>query len=176
MVSIRNRFFILVILVVVTLLLAMPAPVKADGGPILSDSELWAQLREGQQTAVITLKDGNTADIDLFVSMLDDSGQSHEVVFFVPLGTAATEFSVAEKTSLNFDQELTGKLDRILRREASLKKDIRLSLVSGALLINGVWLFPLWIPILLSGCAADEPVATFETESSQVAIYGLDRW
>ena len=35
-------------------------------------------------------------------------------------------------------------------------------------------MLPLWLPIILSSCAAPPPVATYETESSQVAIYGLN--
>ena len=41
--------------VIAALLLALPMPAMADGGPILSDPELWAQLEEGQQTAVVRL-------------------------------------------------------------------------------------------------------------------------
>ena len=66
--------FGLVIIIVITSLLVFPSPAKADGGPILSDPELWAQLKEGQQTMVVTLKGNNTVNVNLFVSMLDESG------------------------------------------------------------------------------------------------------
>lgn len=170
------RLCLATILVITSLLLVFPSPAKADGGPILSDPELWAQLKEGQQTAVVTLKGNNTVDVDLFVSLLDSSGQSHEVVFFVPLGTDPTDFSVIERTSLDFDQELTEELDEAIRREVQNKRDIRLSLLSGTLLVNGGWMSAIWFPLLLSGCAAaPAPVATYETDSSRVDIYGLDK-
>lgn len=163
-------------LLAVILLLVFPSPAKADGGPILSDPELWAQLKEGQQTAVVTLKGNNTVDVDLFVSMLDESGQSHEVVFFVPLGKDPTDFSVIEQTSLDFDQELTEELDEALRKEAQSKRDILLSLLPATLLINGGWMSPIGFALLLSGCAAaaPSPEATYETDSSRVDIYGLN--
>lgn len=171
-----KKLIILIGLVLtICLLLALPSPAKADGGPILSDPELWAQLKEGQQTAVVTLKDNNTVNVDLFVSMLDESGQSHEVVFFVPLGKDPTDFSVIEQTSLDFDQELTEELDEALRREVQSKRDIGLSLLSATLLINGGWMSPIGFALLLSGCAAaPAPEATYETDSSRVDIYGLN--
>ena len=176
--SMRNtlhRLCLAAIIVITVLLLVFPSPAKADGGPVLSDPELWAQLKEGQQTAVVTLKGNNTVDVDLFVSLLDESGQSHEVVFFVPLGTDPTAFSVIERTSLDFDQELTEGLDEALRKEVQSKRDIGLSLLSATLLINGGWMSPIGFALLLSGCAAaPAPEATYETDSSRVDIYGLD--
>ncbi len=169
------RLFPAAILVITSLMLVFPSPAKADGGPILKDPELWDQLKEGQQTAVITLKDNDTVDVDLFVSLLDSSGQSHEIVFFVPLGTGPTDFSVIERTSLDFDQELTEELDEALREEAQNKRDIGLSLLPASLVINGGWMLAVWFPLLLSGCAAETaPISTYETESSRVDIYGLD--
>jgi len=155
----------------------------ADGGPILGDPELWALLEEGQQIAVVTLGDRNTADVDLFISMLDRSGESHEIVFFLPLGIDPTDFSVVEETSLEFDEGLTEELDKILLREeertASYRRSVRWSLLLGTLFINGAWSWPLLIVWSLSGCgpaaAPPAPIATYETESSQVAIYGLDK-
>ncbi len=175
----RNALFRLslaTILLITGSLLVPPSHAKADGGPILTDPELWGQLKEGQQTAVITLKDNDTAFIDLFVSMLDNSGQSHEVVFFVPLGAEASDFSVIEKTSLDFDRELTEELDQALRDEVHNKRNVRLSMLPASVVINGGWMLIAWYPILLSGCAqAEAPEASYETESSKVDIYGLDK-
>jgi len=170
----RKKFCLATTFIIASLLLSFPSPASADGGPILSDPELWAQLEEGQQTAVVTLKDDNTIDVDLFVSLLDSSGQSHEVVFFIPLGTAPTDFSVIEKTSLDFDEELTEELDEALREEAQIKRNVCLSLFSATLVTNGGWLMVLCFPLLLSGCAGLAPEATYETDSSQIDIYGLD--
>ena len=175
----RNRLSsisLTVILLITCSLFAPPSPVKADGGPVLSDPELWAQLKEGQQTAVITLKDNNAADVDLFVSMLDESGESHEVVFFVPLGKTASDFSVIERTSFDFDRELTEELDEALRDEVHNRRNVRLSLLPPSAVINGGWMLAVWLPVLLSGCGFHEggPEATYETESSKVDIYGLE--
>ena len=170
------------IVVMAVLLLSLPAPAMADGGPVLSDPQLWAQLEEGQQIAVVRLGNGNTARVDLFISMLDRSGVSHEVVFFLPLGTDPSGFSVIEETSLEFDQAVTQELDQILLREArrtlSYRKNVHWALLLGTLFINGAWSWPLWLLWTLAGCAAPvaqlAPIATYETESSQVAIYGMD--
>jgi hypothetical protein len=170
----RKKFCLATAFIVAGLVLSFPSPTIADGGPALSDPELWAQLEEGQQTAVVTLKSDNTVDVDLFVSLLDNSGQSHEVVFFVPLGTDPTDFSVTEKTSLDFDKELINELDGALRREAQSKANLRLSLLSATLLTNGGWMMALCLPLLLTGCAGTQPEETYETDSSRVDIYGLD--
>jgi hypothetical protein len=135
---------------------------------------LWAALKEGRQIAVVTLKDTNSAEVDLFVSLLDKTGESHEVVFFVPLGADASDFGVFEESSLDFDKRNTKELDSILYKDVQRKHQAINSLFAGTLLINGIWLLPLWVPLLLSGCAAPPPVATFTTESSQVSIFGLD--
>jgi len=170
----RKKLCLATIFIIATLLLSFPSSASADGGPILSDPELWAQLEEGQQTAVVTMKGDNTVDVDLFVSLLDSSGRSHEVVFFVPLGTDPTDFSVREKTSLDFDEELIEELDRALRKEAESKANVWLSLLSATLLTNGGWILALCFPLLLSGCAGITPEETYETDSSRVDIYGLD--
>lgn len=172
--NILHRLYLVTIIVIVSLLV-VAYPVKADGGPVLSDPELWAQLEEGQQTAVVTLKDNNTVDVDLFISLLDSSGQSHEIVFFVPLGKDPTSFSVAEKTSYSFDKELTKELDEALREEVEGKRNVCLSLFPASAMINGGWMLAVWFPFLLSGCAHEAaPEAIYETESTRVDIYGLN--
>jgi hypothetical protein len=181
----RGKFVfqrLMAITVIGTLLLSLPAPTMADGGPVLSDPQLWAQLEEGQQIAVVRLGSSNTAQVDLFISMLDRSEVSHEVVFFLPLGVDPRDFSVTEETSLEFDEVVTEELDEILLREArqatSYRKNVRWSLLLGTLFINGAWSWPLWLLWSLAGCAAPgaqlAPIATYETESSLVEIYGMD--
>jgi hypothetical protein len=179
--SARYRWFAVAAVVALVLALALPAPAVADGGPVLSDPQMWAMLREGQQTAVIHLGSGNTAHIDLFVTMLDESGQSHQVTFFVPLGIDSTQFQTAEETSREFEETITAPLDALLRaeveRQATYKTNVRGSLLLGTLLINGGWSWPVWLLWVLSGCGAagmPAPIATYETASSQVSIYGVD--
>ena len=162
----RNRLFsisLAAILLITCSLLVPPSPVKADGGPVLSDPELWAELKEGQQTAVITLKDNNAADVDLFVSMLDNSGQSHEVVFFVPLGITASDFGVVERTSFDFDQELTEHLDEALRSEVQDKRNIGLSMLIPSAVVNGGWM-PITAELLVTAGLSDTPSAVMLAE------------
>ncbi|MCJ7576069.1 MAG: hypothetical protein MUO80_05280 [Dehalococcoidia bacterium] len=174
----QKKFCLATAFIIASLLLCFPSAAIADGGLVLSDSQLWARMEEGQQTAVVTLKSDNTVDVDLFVSLLDTSGQSHEVVFFVPLGTDARHFNVTEKTSLDFDEELIQQLDEALRKEARSKVNAWLSLLSPTLLTSGGWMLAICFPLLLSGCGwgggGTQPEETYETESSRVDIYGLD--
>jgi len=160
--------FIIVFLTATTVL-----PAKADGGPIV-DSKIWSYLKEGQQIAVITISDLQTAEVDLFISLQDKTGESHEVIFFVPLGVEATGFGVFEETSRQFDRSKTQNLDNLLRIDAERKHQTIRSLFGATLLTNGVWLLPAWLPVIFSGCGTPPPEATFSTESSQVSIYGLD--
>ncbi len=153
---------------------AWPLPAKADGGPMV-DPNLFAKLKEGQQIAVITLEDTDSASVDLFISILDQTGGSHEVVFFVPLGVKADGFAVREQDSLAFNDQLTSQLDMALFNSYRRNQRFMQYLFAGALLTNGVWLTPLWLPLLFTGCAeAPPPVSTFRTDSSEVSIFGLD--
>ena len=162
-----------ILAILVFIFITSSLPVKADGGPVVGPY-LWMSLKEGQQIAVITLRNTETAEVDLFISLLDNTGESHEVVFFVPLGFQATNFSVYEQDSLTFDLSKTKDLDTILHQDAQRKREAVSSLFGATLLTNGIWLLPFWLPVILSGCAAAPPEATFQTESSQVSVYGLD--
>lgn len=162
------------ILLAVVLSTAWPLPARADGGPMV-DPELFAKLKEGQQVAVITFQDTNTASVDLFISILDQTGESHEVVFFVPLGLKADEFAVREQDSLAFNDQLTNRLDTTLFQSYRQDQQFMQYLFAGALLTNGVWLTPLWLPLLFTGCAeAPPPVSSFKTDSSVISIFGLE--
>ncbi len=153
---------------------AWPVPARADGGPMV-DPELFVKLKEGQQVAVITFRDANTASIDLFVSILDQTGESHEVVFFVPLGLKADGFAVREQDSFAFNDSFTNRLDMTIFQGYRQDQQFMQYLFAGALLTNGVWLTPLWLPLLFTSCAeAPPPISTFKTDSSEVSIFGLD--
>ena len=153
---------------------AWPLPARADGGPMV-DPNLFAKLKEGQQVAVIRFQDTNTASVDLFISILDQTGESHEIVFFVPLGVKADGFAVREQDSLAFNEQYTRRLDMPLFQAYRRDQEFMQYLFAGALLTNGVWLTPLWLPLLFTGCAeAPPPISTFKTDSSKVSIFGLD--
>lgn len=152
-----------------------PVPAQADGGPIVP-RDLWDNLKEGQQVAVVTILNNNSAKIDLFISIQDKTNQSHEIVFFVPVGTNTSNFYAVEQDLATFDREKTTNLDRIIRDTALDKQHALQVLFSGALLTNGALLVPIWAPVLLTGCSAPatKPEATYETESSEISIYGID--
>jgi hypothetical protein len=169
-----------IFLILFSLNMTPPLPAQADGGPILSDPEMWASFKETEQVAIVVLGDGNSAHIDLFVSMRNEGDEPQRVTFFIPIGVVSSNFTVAEKTSFQFDQALTEELDQILEREAKrisdYRQSVRASLLLGSLLVNGGWSWPLWLPFILSSCAtAPAPIATYETESSAIAIYDLER-
>jgi len=171
-----TRAILSVIVVVLVLMasLTTPAPVSADGGPMV-DPLLFAKLKEGQQVAVIRLRDASQASVDLFVSILDQTGESHEVTYFVPLGVKPGEFQVYEEDSLTFGNSQTADLDRIIFQDYRQDRQYLQNLFAGALLTNGVWLTPLWLPMLLSGCSAPAaPLSSFTTESSQVDVFNID--
>jgi hypothetical protein len=173
MLSVIKKVIIPLVLTCLSVLIA-GTPVMADGG-LLVTSDLWPELKEGQQIAVVTLQSDDTAKIDLFISILDKTQQSHDITFFVPLGTSTTSFYAVEQNIKDFDKENTIGLDKILRDGANTRQRAVQMLFSGALLSNGGILVPLWAPMLLSGCSAAEPKpeATFQTESSQIGIYEI---
>ena len=168
-----NRMGILFLLLAAFILLT-PVSVKADGGPAV-DPSLFTKLKEGQQVAVISLLDDGTASIDLFVSILDQTGESHEVTYFVPLGVQAAGFSVKEEDAITFGKNKTNALDTKIYQDHEDDKNSIQMLLAGTLLTNGVWCIPFWAPLLLYGCgAAPAPVYTYETDSSEVSIFDIN--
>jgi hypothetical protein len=165
----------LVLVLVIIASLVFPSVVKADGGPIVPH-DLWGELTEGQQTAIVTIVDDNTAKIDLFVSILDQTQQSHDITYFVPLGTTSSSFLAIEQELFDFDKNNTNGLDKLLRDDANGKQVAMQILFSGTLLSNGGILVPLWTPLLLSACGAaqQKPDATYQTASSQISIYSIN--
>jgi hypothetical protein len=159
----------------VVLIIAFPLPALADGGPIVN-ADLWQYLSEGHQVAIITLQSETTAKIDLFISILDATTESHEVVFFVPVGMQTNDFSVYEKSLSAFTSQRTSYLDTRLRQAADNKRRALQTLFGGALLSNGALLTPLWAPFLLTGCSMAEQKAelTLTTQSSQISIFGIN--
>jgi hypothetical protein len=176
----RRSMSVLLTVAGLVLLLVLPCRVDADGGPVLPDPELWAMIDEGQQIAVVHLQQDGTAKVDLFISMADRSGQSHEVTFFLPLGVQAGDFGVVEETSLRFDEALTEPIEAQLkaekRREADYKDQVRFSLLLGTLATHAAWSWLAAVPSFLGGFTMGgvAPVAAFETSSSQVAIYDMN--
>jgi len=171
-----SRWLLSVIMLALTALMltANSNPVSADGGPMV-DPMLFARLKEGQQVAVVRIKDAGTAHVDLFVSILDQTGESHEITYFVPLGSQATHFGVTEQNSIDFNRALTRDLDLSLFSATRRNEDTIHGLFAGMLLGNGAILAPLWYPLFFSGCGEGQPpVASFTTESSVVSVYDIN--
>ena len=165
--------FLLVLLA--SILALWPAVALADGGPIVEPS-LFARLKEGQQVAVVTIKDTQTVSVDLFASILDQTGESHDITYFVPLGYDAKGLSVRETDSLSFSETYTNDLDVAIFRYSEQSRQFVETLFAGALLANGAWLAPIWVPLLLTSCSGEPslaPVSTFETESSEVSVFDV---
>ena len=172
--ELRTKVTAFIAIVVIIASVIIPTRVSADGGPMV-DPLLFAQLQEGQQVAVIRLQDNNTASVDLFVSILDKTGESHDVTYFVPLGIGPSNFQVTQEDSVSFANSQTAGMDRLIFQNYQQNQQFLQGLFAGALLTNGIWLTPLWLPMLLGGCSSPAaPVATFTTPSSQISIFNID--
>lgn len=172
----RKRVMQGIALLAVLLLPARPA--LADGGPYIDDQEVWRQLEEGQQNAVVQLNADGTAHTDLFVSILDHSGETHEFTFFVPLGVEARDVDVEEMKGSQFNEEYTQALDARFNEDWAQGRDYhqraKFAFVPGAVLLNGGWLWAVLGGLCSCGTGAPAPEQVFETRSGRVAIYGMD--
>jgi hypothetical protein len=157
---------------------------SADGGPVLSDPEVWAMLSEGQQIAVVRLDHGEVAHVDLFITLLDRGDVSHRITFFVPLGVQARDFELTEQTQQEFDTAETADLDDelnlALRWQESYARTVQSQLMLGTLPANGVAaayaLLSYVLPFgMMAGGIDSPPLASFETEHSTVWIYAIDQ-
>jgi hypothetical protein len=169
------RFTVVAVLLVVILAIFIPTPALADGGPIVP-ADLWDNLKEGHQIAVISVINQDEAEVDLFISIQDKTTESHEVIFFVPIGKDATFHNAYEQNLHDFNEFNTAGLDQIIRTSVTTRQHAVQALFAGALLTNGAILSPLWATVLLTGCSsgAQQPEATFQTESSEINIFGID--
>ncbi len=173
------RRTIMAIVASFVLLAANATPVGADGGPIITDRDVWEELEEGQQVAVVALDADGAVRTDLFISLVDHTGDSHEINFFFPLGWGASGLSVSEDNSSNFEEALTDQLDERLRRDALEQgdwvNDLYWSSLPGSYLINGGWT---WLALTLfatAGCGvAPDPLEVLYTDNAQVAVYDID--
>jgi hypothetical protein len=171
----KLKFASVFLLLIALLAFALPSPVIADGGPAVN-YDLWSRLEEGHQTGIISIIDENSARVTLFISILDRTGVSHEVTFFVPIGKNATSFAAYEQDLRSFNQNTTNLYDQRLRGSADRKQQVVQALFTGTLLTNGGIFTPLWAPLLLTGCGAgaQQPESVITTDSSEISIYNID--
>ena len=171
----------MIIIALLVLLATIRVPAIADGGAIVSDYFIWKELEEGQQIGVVRLNEDGTVHTDLFISLIDHTGASHEITFFLPLGWGASDLRVVEEDSSHFESQFTDILNHNLgvvaagRQQAA--NSVRLRLAAGSFLINGGWGWPLLALLALTACGAGvvpEPLQVLHTESSQVSIYSIE--
>jgi hypothetical protein len=181
----------------VILAVIIPTTAYADGGIITEDVEVWEQIEEGEQIAVVHLSEGDTAKVELFVSLQDTGSTSHEVKFFVPLGQHPIGFDVVEQSSADFKTTQINELNMWLRIAArdtmKYQQKVRSSLLGpGLLLVPGGTMFFVAFTLVeelfdatASGFGDDgvggrtesitiAPLMTLQTEHSSIEVYELE--
>jgi len=157
---------------------------RADG-MLVAPSHMLAFFSEQAQVAVIEVKPDRTVAVDLFVSLLDTSGQSHEVHFLLPLQTMPAEFRVEELTLATFQERLVRPLEELFQRAAEARRNreqtlTRLytasSLLSGPCAFAVDWAWTGWPGSGLGRAASGGPITpppalSVQTEHSQVDVY-----
>jgi hypothetical protein len=184
----------------IALIACIPAPAAAnsgiaDGGIIVEDIEVWEQIQEGEQIAVVRLTEADAAQVDLFVSLHDGSRTSHEIRYFVPLGEQPRDFDVIEEDFNIFNIDHLTALNRHLKNAAQETREYQKRvqtavLVPGSFIVPGAggsWAFTLTIEKQIEeifsqimsglGPGANEtlsPEMTIQTEHSRTEVYALD--
>jgi len=123
--------------------LAWPLPAQTDGGPMV-DPALFAKLKEGQQVAVITLQDLNSASVDLFVSILDQTGE-FQMAYFA-LGYPTVDAVHPDMPPLDVLSAILGQGENsrlnsrlISTRSSGLSSTTRIRKVFSIFLPHGPW-------------------------------------
>ena len=169
--------FSTVAIVLILICLVVPGKVSADG--FVPNPEVRSWIDEGQQIAVIYVNPDGSAEVHLFISLYDNTQESHLLTFYLPLGFGASDFQVAEESSTEFESVMTSELDDHILDHAVAQKNyqamVRIELLLGPLLTNGIWSWAIALPIFLTSCGGGPaPAATFETDSSHIDIYDMD--
>jgi len=191
----KHNWSRLVIGLLVILTVVIPSLACADGGIIIDDIQVWEQIEEGEQIAVVRLGEDDTAQVDLFVSLHDTSGTSHEIRFFVPLGSQPTGFDVVEEDLTDFAtaqiDALNERLQNAARDAMEYQKKVRNSLLwPGLFLAPGAGGFRIVLFLIeqateqatkdifnqISGGLGEVivPVTTLQTEHSRIEVYELE--
>lgn len=85
---------------------------RADG-MLLVPGEMLRHFAEQSQIAVVEVRPDETVHVDLFISLLDTSGESHEVHFLLPLQTMPGEFGAEELSVWEFRRSRIDRLDTV---------------------------------------------------------------
>jgi len=167
--------------------LLLPVPLAHADGMILAPSNILRYFAEQSQVGVVEVKADRTVAVDLYISLLDTSGQSHEVSFLLPLQAMPKGFRAQETTLARFTearlQPLGGVLraaehDRRQQQEAIARAYAASSLVAGPLAFaarNAALPEPLqWATKGMSAGAAEKgpvPTISVRTEHSRLEVY-----
>jgi hypothetical protein len=104
------------LLVILSLAFASSCLPGRPDGMLIARSEVVGSFSEQVQLAVVEVSADHTAQVDLFISLLDTSGEPHEVSFLLPLQADPTEVSVQETFLGPFTAQKTRPLDALLHR------------------------------------------------------------
>jgi len=161
-------------------------PANGDG-VLLLPSELLGAFTEQSQLAVIEVNRDRTCRVDLFVSLLDTSGRSHEVHFALPLQTLPKHLQAQEVAASQFREDRLRPLDGVFWAEQKageqaaidrLTAGVAGAVVAGplSLVLEGGYVFS----AMMSGTkraagalpgAAIGPAMTAETDHSKIEVY-----
>jgi hypothetical protein len=152
-------------------------------GMLLVPSGVLNSFTEQSQLALVEVRPDRTVQVDLFISLLDISGQSREVYFLLPLQTMPKEFGAREVTAKRFAEEKLRPLDALLEKAWQERvKDVRRiyalygasALLSGplALLWAGPWGLELkWAGAVAGASEPPVPRISVKTEHTKADVY-----
>jgi len=119
------------------LLMALATFAAQADGMLIAPSETLRHFSEQTQTAVIDVRPDKTAQVNLFISLMDTSGKSNEVYHFLPLQTLPKKFEVKEETLADAEEQLTEQFyqmyDDAWREQRQVRKDLSSARMYGAL-------------------------------------------
>ncbi|MBU1879936.1 MAG: hypothetical protein KJ734_13400, partial [Chloroflexi bacterium] len=119
--------------------------------------------------------------VDMFISITDTGDKSHTVTFVLPFPMEPQGFAAQEVRQREFDEQVTGPLDRFIDEVRRFEDEVRDRLLINALagdLLVGQPLYPL-APVLLVGAirpltaGAPGPQQVVTTEHSRTEIYAV---
>ncbi len=157
-------------------------PADADG-MLLAPSSVLSLLGEQSQIAVVDIRPDKTANINLFISLSDNSTESHEVQFLLPLQTLPLDFAAKEITQDQFRKQRLVPLDNLFwaaqAELAHFRNRLDAAYTLGALAAGPVSLAGRFHEAykktqLVPGGGVVAPAATLsvKTAHSSVAVYG----
>lgn len=152
-------------------------------GMLLVPSGVLNSFTEQSQLALVEVRPDRTVQVDLFISLLDISGQSREVYFLLPLQTMPKEFGAREVTAKRFAEEKLRPLDALLEKAWQERvKDVRrvYALYGVSALLSGplglLWAGPWGLELKWAGAvagASEPPVPriSVKTEHAKADVY-----